>query len=180
VATQAFQLWLHGPVGDLGWSGPDLVSAYPPPFSTWADMSHLLRREAWPPATAPASLHYLCGPMPEADARSPDPSDRARRAMEAWLSVEAARLWPGFAPGPGGPLAQSWVQANVDASDRYVQVPPGNPGFRLAPDNGLYRHLYLAGDWTHTRHCGGCVENAVESGLTAARAISGRPTLGDA
>ena len=46
--------------------------------------------------------------------------------------------------------------------------------------HGVYDNLYLAGDWTRTRFCGGCVENAVQSGLAAARAISGRPDLGGA
>ena len=70
------------------------------------------------------------------------------------------------------------VHANVDPSERYVQAPPGSIDARLAADERVYQNLYLAGDWTRTRYCGGCVENAVQSGLTAARAISGRPDLG--
>jgi uncharacterized protein with NAD-binding domain and iron-sulfur cluster len=69
---------------------------------------------------------------------------------------------------------------NLGPSERYVQAPPGGTRHRLASDARVYDNLYLAGDWTRTRFCGGCVENAVQSGLAAARAISGRPDLGGA
>ncbi len=57
-------------------------------------------------------------------------------------------------------------------------MPPGSVKGDL-PDPGLYDNLYLAGDWTRTRFSGGCVENAVQSGLACAKAISGNSTLGD-
>jgi hypothetical protein len=33
----------------------------------------------------------------------------------------------------------------------------------------------VVGDWTRTRFSGGCFESAIESGMLAARAISGVP-----
>jgi uncharacterized protein with NAD-binding domain and iron-sulfur cluster len=178
VATQAFQLWLGRNTADLGWVGGDLVSAYDPPFSTWADMSHLLPCETWPDADGPKSIHYFCGPMRDADAAGSSPKRTVEDEMARWLERSAAGLWPNYAGAANGRIDFASTHANVDPSERYVQAPPGSISARLAADAAVYENLYLAGDWTRTRYCGGCVENAVQSGLTAARAISGRPDLG--
>lgn len=178
VATQAYQLWLGCTSAELGWHGGDLVSAYEPPFSTWADMSHLLSHETWENPDGPKSIHYFCGPMQDADAAGPFPKQSVESKMAEWLERAAAGIWPDYATAAKGRMRFSSVHANVDPSERYVQAPPGSIETRLAADDLVYRNLYLAGDWTRTKYCGGCVENAVQSGLTAARAISGRPDLG--
>ena len=100
--------------------------------------------------------------------------------MRGWLAEAMAALFPHASGVAERPSGQGWLTANVHASERYVQAPPGGTRHRLASDARLYDNLYLAGDWTRTRFCGGCVENAVQSGLAAARAISGRPDLGGA
>ena len=178
VATQAYQLWLGRTSVELGWHEGDLVSAYEPPFSTWADMSHLLPHETWGSPDGPKSIHYFCGPMLDADASGPFPEQSVESQMTDWLERSAAGIWPDFAAATNGRMRFGSVHANVDPSERYVQAPPGSIDARLAADERVYQNLYLAGDWTRTRYCGGCVENAVQSGLTAARAISGRPDLG--
>jgi uncharacterized protein with NAD-binding domain and iron-sulfur cluster len=178
VATQACQMWLDASTEDLGWKGGGLVSAFEPPFSTWADMSHLLDRETWTGPGGPRSLHYFCGPLPDAEADASRPAAGVEATMTAWLARASAAIWPNYRPGSVGRIVQGSARANIDPSERYVQAPPGGARFRLAPDARLYENLYLAGDWTLTRYCGGCVENAVQSGLTAARAISGCPDLG--
>ncbi len=180
VATQAYQLWLDASTHDLGGSAHGLLSAYAPPFSTWADMSHLLEVEAWSGTGAPGSVHYVCGPLPDEAAKRETSAAHVEDTMRTWLGEAIAALFP-HAPGADGrPPGKGWHTANLDASERYVQAPPGGTRHRLASDALIYDNLYLAGDWTRTRFCGGCVENAVQSGLAAARAISGRPDLGGA
>ncbi len=180
VATQAYQLWLDASTRELGGSADGLLSAYEPPFSTWADMSHLLAAEGWEGPGGPRSVHYVCGPLPEAAAIRETSSAHVEATMQGWLGQAVAALFP-HARGEGGrPSGHGWLTANHGPSDRYVQAPPGGTRHRLTSAPGLYDNLFLAGDWTKTRFCGGCVENAVQSGLAAARAISGRPDLGGA
>jgi uncharacterized protein with NAD-binding domain and iron-sulfur cluster len=42
-----------------------------------------------------------------------------------------------------------------------------------------YDNLTVAGDWTYSGFQSGCVEGAVMSGLVAAHALSGTPSLKD-
>jgi uncharacterized protein with NAD-binding domain and iron-sulfur cluster len=180
VATQAYQLWLDASTRDLGGSADGLLSAYAPPFSTWADMSHLLGAEAWAGSGAPRSIHYVCGPLPDHAAVRETSAAHVEVTLRAWLGEAVAAIFPHAAGEDGGPPGRGWLSANHDPSERYVQAPPGGTRHRLASDARVYDNLYLAGDWTRTRFCGGCVENAVQSGLAAARAICGRPDLGGA
>ena len=204
VATQAFQLWCTAPLDRLGWAaGPTVQTAYAEPFDTWAVMSRLLPREAWPPTNAPESLHYFCGAL--ADEVFPPPLDdpafpvrqdsRVRDGAVAWLDADAGHLWPravsrdpsaGFdwsllwdASDSRGPsrFASQYRRANVDPSERYVLSVPGSTRFRLPAGASGFANLYLAGDWTATTLSAGCIESAVESGMRAARAICGSPAV---
>src|SRR5262249_58901115 len=66
VATQAFQIWLRSPMEALGWPGPPVIlSGFAKPFDTWADMRHLIAREAWP--LEPGALAYFCSALPDLD-----------------------------------------------------------------------------------------------------------------
>lgn len=169
--TQAFQLWISEETQTIGWPPGALASTYEQPFATWADMSHLLPMEDWQAPTAPRSVHYFCGPMLQ-DADPQDVHVNAHRWIKEALSV----LWQGSPPKEI--VISDFMRANTDLSERYVQVPPGNPRHRLRPGEAPYRNLALAGDWTRLPHSGGSVENAIESGLLAARKISGDPNLG--
>jgi uncharacterized protein with NAD-binding domain and iron-sulfur cluster len=180
IATQAFQLWLSVPSDKLGFPGksPPPLTAYREPYATWADMSHLLPQEAWPGDAAPQTISYHCGPMAsETEARPPGSSDgQARSQAEQWLAASAAGLWPGIAGAAGelnGLITQAYFHANTDPSERYALVLPGSIKFRMAPGGSPFANLYLAGDWTRTQVCGGCFENAIQSGMLAAEAISG-------
>src|SRR5262249_44207786 len=104
VETGAFQLWLKEDVAELGWPGAQgiTLTGFVKPFDTWADMSHLLPEEGWPPARAPRSLAYFCGPLrsgPEPPGRADSGYPTARRAaarQEAvrFLERHVGHLWP--------------------------------------------------------------------------------------
>ena len=62
VATQALQVWALPDEPTLGWEHPgSTVSAYEPPFDTYASMSHLVASEGWPDSFQPATIGYFCG-----------------------------------------------------------------------------------------------------------------------
>ncbi len=66
VRTQGFQLWLQPTAYEMGWATMDrpLGGAYDAdPIDTWADMSHLIKRESWPADQYPQHLSYFCGAM---------------------------------------------------------------------------------------------------------------------
>lgn len=196
VPTQAMQLWLRPDLGALGWPYPSpVLTAYAFPFSTWADFSHLLPREAWT-GEVPRSLAYLCGPLPGHDAVPPKEDTgyperataEAKRAGLDWLARHAGHLWPGAAAGQGldwarlygeGEGAQrfeaQYWRANVNPSDRYVLALPGSAQHRLGAGESGFDHLWLAGDWVRTGLDLGCIESAVMAGMQAARALSRLP-----
>jgi hypothetical protein len=196
VRTQAFQLWLTRPLEDV-WKLPSpVVGAYTEPIDTWADMSHLLPLEDWPPG-AVRLLAYFCGVMPDSEPDPPwygDPGFPKAKAEEVFatmvehVTANMPYMWgptdrdrffdPSGATGPDRLRAQYWV-ANVDPSERYVLSLPGTLEHRLPkPGKGTgFRNLHLAGDWTRNGINAGCVEAAVMSGLQASRAISGHPDV---
>ena len=103
TATQALQLWLRDDEPALGWPDPGAtVSAYEPPFNTWASMPQLIDVEQWPAHDRPGSIAYFCGALeapwpPDAPARRLSrraPRARARqrrRLVERTLGAPAAR-----------------------------------------------------------------------------------------
>jgi hypothetical protein len=186
VATRAAQLWLDATESELGWHGPSGVtlSGFGDTFDTWASMSHLLPREAWPSPGGPRSLAYLCGALPDADEHAG--TDAVRRSLVRFLDDEVGTLWPAARDAHGfrwdllwddggrtGPdrLDGQYLRGNVDPSDRYVQAVPGAGRFRLAPGRTGFANLAVAGDWTACGFDAGCVEAATRSGVLAARAI---------
>ena len=205
VQTEAFQIWLRSDLRESGWTWPSsVVDAYVEPFDTWADMSHLLARESWAAADKPLSIHYFCNTMPGPD-HAP-PSDETGFPHEQVARAKADAL--GFMRGPIGQFlpnavrrypddfrwellcgagehvgelrfdSQYW-RANVDPSERYVQSVPGSSKYRMKADQTGYDNLTIAGDWTDCGVNAGCVEAAVISGMLAAHAVSGSPTLDD-
>jgi uncharacterized protein with NAD-binding domain and iron-sulfur cluster len=207
VETGAFQLWLNRSVAALGWPGAEgiTLTGFVKPFDTWADMTHLLPEESWPPARTPRSLAYFCGSLrsgPELPGRDDTgyPAARreaARREAVDFLEHHAGHLWPravrpqgGFRwellvpPGaerPAGParFATQYWTANVNPSDRYTLSLPGTAKDRISPLDNSYDNLTVAGDWTACGFIVGCVEAAVMSGRLAAHALAGSPALED-
>ncbi|MEO6793651.1 MAG: FAD-dependent oxidoreductase, partial [Mycobacterium sp.] len=197
VATQAFQIWLCPDEPTLGWPDPGVtVSAYLPPFETWASMPQTLWAEDWPVHDRPGTVAYFCGTL-----NAPWPTvevgpgylrrhqQRVHRQIADHLAHHLHRFFPGAA-GEGGfdwrllvgadgetgsaALRTQHVSVNVDPSDRYVQSIPGTDRYRLRADESGYDNLVLAGDWTDSGMNAGCIEAAVMSGLQAANALLGR------
>lgn len=210
TATQAMQLWFDTGLRQLGWhdspaapcaanEGP-IAGCYPESLDTFADMSHLIDREAWP-AGAVRGLAYFCGQLREADmpagftpATCAEQWDRAlTESSLAWVKQHLGRILPTFArdgdldwdrlyapPDHVGAarLAAQYFHANVKPSERYVLSVPGSTAARLYADDLLYlqpgcANLFLAGDWVRTGINGGCIEAATMAGMQAARAIAG-------
>jgi uncharacterized protein with NAD-binding domain and iron-sulfur cluster len=197
VATQAFQIWLRPDEASLGCNTPGAtVSAYVPPFDTWASMPQTLWAEDWPHAEQPGTVAYFCGsldaPWPTTDDASHYVNrftEQVRGAAVKYLDHHVGLYFPkavterGFAwdllSGVNGrrgreALATQYVSVNIDPSDRYVQSLPGSDRYRLRPDESGYDNLVLAGDWTDCGLNAGCIEAAVMSGLQAANALLGR------
>jgi uncharacterized protein with NAD-binding domain and iron-sulfur cluster len=197
VATQAFQIWLRPDEESLGWRAPGAtVSAYLPPFDTWASMPQTLWAEAWAGTERPGAVAYFCGsldaPWPTTDEHLHYVSrytDQVHSAAVTFLDRHVGLYFPnavseaGFAwhllCGVNGQrgreaLATQHVSVNIDPSDRYVQSLPGSDQYRLRPDESGYDNLVLAGDWTDCGMNAGCIEAAVMSGLQAANALLGR------
>jgi uncharacterized protein with NAD-binding domain and iron-sulfur cluster len=205
VPTQALQLWFRPDLRGLGWEGPSVViDAYVPPFSTWADMSHLLPRERWSQSPdRPATLAYLCGrapepsplPGPEAHGFAAEQLRRVREDAVRWLGQSVRPLWP-LATTTHDPDALNWYmlvdpenrrgearldaqywRVNLDPSERYVLSLKGTTQYRLEPGKSGFDNLFLAGDWTRNGMNHGTVEAAVMSGMQASRAIAGYPEI---
>jgi len=207
VETGAFQLWLKKDLAELGWPGDKdiTLAGFAKPFETWADMTHLLPEEGWPPERSPRSIAYFCGVLPS----GPEPPGRedvgyptsrrevARREAIRFLDRRIGHLWPG-AVRPGGgfrwdllvaPGADSsagperfdtqYCTVNVNPTDRYTLSLPGTAKDRISPLDNSYDNLTVAGDWTACGLISGCVEAAVMSGRLAAHALSGWPRLED-
>lgn len=191
VGTQSLQLWLRPSESELGWDFPaSTVSGYVPPFDTYASMTHLLRQEQWPAEDRPATLGYFCGSLRIEDPDA-DPLAIVTENATRFLDDHAGHFWPNAARPDGfawdllvdghdshrtGPtrLADQYVRANVEGSQRYVQSLPGSQRHRLRVDQSGYQHLVLAGDWTNCGLNAGCIEAATMSGLEAANTILGR------
>ncbi len=200
--TQSMQLWMTESTTDLGWKeykdAPATMVAGPEPQDVWADMSHLLPMEAWPPADAPKSLQYFCGPMkgnylakPATDHAVPDEAyTQVRNTAIRWLTSYADVIWPssnapdsfnwellfdtGEAEGVGR-IDSQWLHANIDPTERYVTAPAGANLTRLPSDDTGFENLLLAGDWSRTPINAGCVEGAVMSAMMASRKLCGHP-----
>jgi uncharacterized protein with NAD-binding domain and iron-sulfur cluster len=207
IPTQAMQLWLTEDLPGLGWKHPGpLLTGYQYPHSTWADFSHILRREHWPASeqsgTVPRSLAYFCGPLHET--QPPPPYDvhdhperqkqRAQTLGKQWLTNNIEHLWPNAVAGPEGTFRWSWLvadpeqlgeqrfesqylRANVTPSDRYVLSVPGSFRYRLRAQDSGVGNLTLTGDWIRNGINLGCIEAAVVSGMQASRALSGYPNV---
>ncbi len=205
VPTQAFQLWMRDDVQTLGWQRPQVnLSGFVEPFSTWADMRHLIRHEGW--KKRPKAIAYFCGVLldraPEDGAITAKHYEEERVAVRRtaidFLNRDVGALWPGARDGRGGfrwdllvsdggaPAAreagegrfdtQFWT-ANVNPSDRYVLSLPGSIRYRLSPLDLSFDNLTIAGDWTQTGLDSGCIESATMSGMLAAHALSQQPPL---
>jgi uncharacterized protein with NAD-binding domain and iron-sulfur cluster len=195
VGTLGMQLWMNRDLRGLGWRrGPPVLGSYAPPFDTWADLSHLLAREAWTPDDRVGHVAYLCGVYGDANTpieRFASTQARARTLAVDWLKNHAHGLFPAVSDATSGcirwavlhdpegregeaRLDAQYIRANTHGSERYVLSVAGTTRYRLAADDSGFDNLVLAGDWTRTGLDAGCIEAATMSGLQAARGISGQ------
>ncbi len=200
VQTLAVQLWFHPDTEELGWKYPRTVlDAYAQPLNTWADMSNLIVREAWPAGAEPKNIAYHCGPFQDAPVIPPYSDhgfpqrelDRLQEVARAWFEKYTGHLWPKAVnpetpaldyaklidPAGGTGLDRfraQYFRVNIDPTERYVLSVKGSTKYRLPADESGFDNLFLAGDWTKTGINAGCVEAAVMSGLRAASGITGR------
>lgn len=120
ISTIAYQLWLGCSIGKMEWpfssQGLALLGSYKEPYDTWADMSDLIGREAWPEGYTPKNIAYFCGPTPaqyaeqiHKNARNADFADAAFPATQTQMTADYAldfvqtltpHIWPGIAPAP--------------------------------------------------------------------------------
>lgn len=194
--TLALQLWLKRATDDLGAAAPGrTMTAMIQPFSTWADVTHVLAREPWRGNKRPMSVAYFCGQIPPEIPRD----DRARALVgekaKSWLQANGARQWPRATPmgqttgfdygllhdpenrsGDARFDSQYW-RANIDPSELYVMSVPGSTTKRLRPNESGYDNLFLTGDWTRNGLNAGAAEAAAMSGIECANAIRGDKTL---
>jgi uncharacterized protein with NAD-binding domain and iron-sulfur cluster len=206
--TLGVQVWARRTAWQMGWRfmQQPVLSGYEyrevNPIDTWADMSHLIRRESWDNDEYPLQISYFtgsmleekeledsgCGPMAdceEMDQRKWDNEvkEKARKLLEDHLGPIFPRGdWddliddrPGVHVGAERLDAQ-YFRANVQPTERYVLTVAGSSRYRLpAHSDEEFTNLYLAGDWIHTHLNYGCVESAVMGGLLAANSLCGYP-----
>ncbi|MEQ1691800.1 MAG: NAD(P)-binding protein [Gemmatimonas sp.] len=180
-------------------SGRSVLGAYAQPFHTWADFSHLAASEDWPEWMRPHTVAYFLGTIPAPFEASAQPTSAegnslyVQRESTRWMTSSARALWPRFVDANGAlawdllvdpgerdgeaRLDSQYHRANTEGSERYVQHTAGTTKHRLKAGESGFENLVLAGDWTDTGICGGCVETATMSGLQASRAISGYPEM---
>ena len=165
-----------------------IIDGFEEPLDTWADMTHLLPREAWGVRGPEVDRLLLRPGAGRRDARRLPGAGAAR-----WASVELTKLWTG-AENRGHDGFQEndlykqpddtqnafdaqYYRVNMFGSERYVLSTTGSLYHRLAPDDSGFPNLVLAGDWTRCGLNAGCVEAATMSGIAAAAAVTGRPML---
>jgi uncharacterized protein with NAD-binding domain and iron-sulfur cluster len=184
-------------------------TGFSPGFEGWADMAHTIPEEAWEerPKTVLYFCGPLPDPVtPGADEAAAYPGqrhDEVFRNSVMRLRETARHLWPRATDGQGefrwdmlrdataaeGGMCEAlagearfrsqYWRANVNPTDRYVLSVPGSTKYRISPLDMTYDNLTIAGDWTESGLNVGCVESAVMSGLLAAHALSGSPSLED-
>jgi uncharacterized protein with NAD-binding domain and iron-sulfur cluster len=196
--TMGVQLWFIPNLQQLGWElTSPVVIPYVEPLDTWADMTHLLPHENWPPG-AINNLAYLTsamtddGPLPPRSDHgyAQRQNDRCKQITVDWLKTYPAPLWPKavqpsgeidwnllYGPpsltGPARMDAQYW-RAPFSPSERYVLAVPNSSQYRLRPEESGFRNLVLTGDYTKNALSIGCLEATTMSGMLSARAIDPR------
>jgi uncharacterized protein with NAD-binding domain and iron-sulfur cluster/predicted secreted hydrolase len=201
VQTVSFQTWMKKDLEALGWEDPSpLLSLYVEPLNTWADMSQVIGAEAWPKHLEPRNVSYFTGPQP-GPRYAPDPArepdfERRQTARAKALALDYLRhsltdLLPGARSSRSSPAidwnllidplnrkgearfeAQYW-RSNCGPSERCTLADPGSIRYRMQAGETGFRNLVVTGDWIDNGLYAACMEGAFNSGILAARAISG-------
>ncbi len=198
VQTQAMQLWFNKSEEELidvePTPPPHVTGAYVEPFSSLTNFTHLLNRENWP-ADGPKYLAYDCGVLPEKTGETQqEANERVHKNIADFLSNHAQPLWPKAtdpcnshgldwnvlyaskeAQGEAR-LAEQYLRANIDPTERYVLTLPGTVKYRIKADGTGFDRLIITGTWTDSGVNLACIEAGVVSGMMAARVLTGVPT----
>jgi hypothetical protein len=173
---------------------PAMVSTAQP-LDIWADMSQVLKYENWDGhPEIPKSLHYFCGTYntqlfkaSKSQAEVPQVAkDQIFASSVHWFEESAPSLWPGAQvkgrldwdvfvdeknrSGKARFYAQDY-RANIDPTECCVSSLKDTTRFRLPAGKSGFANLRLAGTWTRTGLNATCVEGAVMSGMSCARAV---------
>ncbi|RJF93789.1 NAD(P)-binding protein [Sphingomonas cavernae] len=187
TATQSLQTWMTADEQTLGWTNPAMVGAYDlSNLDSWADISEVLKTEAWPTASGVVSEQIACGPLP-CPPFPPPASEQGYPAQvqgtvdaaaRTYLDSDAGLFWKDRF-GKGGPragtLISTYSRANIDPGERYTLSVAGSSKHRMRSADSTYHNLFLAGDWIQNGQNLGSFEATTVSGMLASRAISGLP-----
>ena len=198
VRTMALQVWFNEDLESLGWKDKSpVLDAYADPLNTWANMSHLIGREAFPKGNQPKTIAYYCGPMTgptphEQQSNVPLQEDnRVKKDALAWFEQNIGHLMPSLRSSSNGinwdllcasnnkkgleRFEEQFWRGNIDPSERYVMSVPGSTKFRIKPGETGFDNLVITGDWVDNGFNAGCVEATVMAGMLASNAICGYP-----
>lgn len=197
--TQCFQLWLKPDVAGLGWKywkkDAAMDGTYVAPFDTWADMSELIIREAWPDSDEyPNNISYILGPLtnvkfpPFKDTNFPkEELEKMKIRAKAHMNQNIAYMWPDaikegnfnwdllvdLKKQVGEKRFDSqYFRVNLDPTELYVLSEANNSKYRLKTDESGFNNMYITGTWIQNGFNVGCVEAGVMAGMQTARAIS--------
>ena len=169
------------------------MTTYVEPLDTYAEMSHLIPREAWPTGEERQEHRLLLrgarGPPAATPRRRPTrgpgrarwttcaatPAASGRGASTATGSGFDWGLLVGRTAGGRRGSTRSTGSRTSSPPSATCSRPAGSVQYRLGADQSGYENLFLAGDWVKTGLDAGCVEAAVMSGMQASRAICGVP-----
>jgi uncharacterized protein with NAD-binding domain and iron-sulfur cluster len=211
VQTQSFQLWFKPDSAGLGWpvwkQGQPVMDGYDVAtdiVDSWADMSHVINREAWPEDVYINNISYLVSVLTGPSASElPPPSEhdfpleqfgRVKQNSLRFLNSYIAPVWPNSTDAEGGnPDGLDWNllvdlndqqgedrfnsqfwRANIDPSERYVLSVAGSGQYRLRTDESGCHNLLLTGDWIKNGADAGFVESAIISGMQTSQVITRR------
>ena len=188
--TMAFQAWMNKDLQELGYeSQSPVMDAYIEPLDTWADMSQLIPREAYPESSNIRSVAYFCGPMeggipPRSEIDTPEKAIQVVKDIaHSWLENDSMTWWPKNIDRDGKfdrtSIVDTFHRVNIDPSERYVLSVKGSTQYRLVGYQSGFANLYLSGDWTVNGLNAGCVEATTMSGKIIGNVLTGNPPLKD-
>ncbi len=203
ISTIAYQLWLQSSIGKMEWpfaaKGLALLGSYQEPYDTWADMSDLIEREAWPETSTPKNIAYFCGPTPaeyaeviQNNARKAEFNDSsfpetqrdvARQYALDYLQQLAPHIWPGIAPGSDRfDFSQLTDPSGGEGKDRFDQqffranIDPTELYVMSFTDSTRYRLKTDDNDFSNLYITGDWIECGLNAGCIEATVIAGLRT----
>ncbi len=203
ISTIAYQLWLKSSIQQMGWpyisDGLALVGSYQEPYDTWADMSDLIPREAWPAGDQPQNIAYFCGPTPEPyagqilknaqTANFSDPGFPAAQTTVAqnyaldYVQNLTAHIWPGISQGQNGfdfsqliDLNNGTGQARFDAQFFRANIDPTELYVMSFTNSSQYRIKTDQTPFNNLYITGDWIDNGFNAGCIEATVMSGLQT----